>query len=70
MFRALPCSSSGGLRRICIYAASGIVTLNSKRNIIPYLLLVTASIMERHNLALVFKRGFGNRISFSLLHVR
>jgi len=26
MFRALPCSSSGGLRRNCIYAASGIVT--------------------------------------------
>jgi hypothetical protein len=27
MFRALPCSSTGGLRRNCIYAASGIVTL-------------------------------------------
>jgi len=27
MFRALLCSSSGGLRRNCIYAASGIVTL-------------------------------------------
>ena len=27
MFRALPCSSSGGLRRNCIYAASGIVTV-------------------------------------------
>jgi hypothetical protein len=27
MFRALPCSSSGDLRRNCIYAASGIVTL-------------------------------------------
>jgi hypothetical protein len=27
MFRALPCSSSGGLRRNCIYVASGIVTL-------------------------------------------
>jgi hypothetical protein len=27
MFRALPSSSSGGLRRNCIYAASGIVTL-------------------------------------------
>jgi hypothetical protein len=27
MFRALPCSSSEGLRRNCIYAASGIVTL-------------------------------------------
>jgi hypothetical protein len=26
MFQALPCSSSGGLRRNCIYAASGIVT--------------------------------------------
>jgi len=25
MFRALPCSSSGGLHRNCIYAASGIV---------------------------------------------
>jgi hypothetical protein len=27
MFRALPCSSSGGLRRNCIYAASSIVTV-------------------------------------------
>jgi len=27
MFRALPCSSSGGLRRNCVYAASGIVTV-------------------------------------------
>ena len=27
MFRALPCSSSGGLRRNYIHAASGIVTL-------------------------------------------
>ena len=27
MFRALRCSSSGGLRRNCIYVASGIVTL-------------------------------------------
>jgi hypothetical protein len=27
MFRALPCSSSGGLHRNCIYATSGIVTL-------------------------------------------
>jgi hypothetical protein len=26
MFRALPCSSSGGLRRNCVYAASGLVT--------------------------------------------
>ena len=30
MFRALPCSSTGGLRRNCIYAASGIVTLKSE----------------------------------------
>jgi len=30
MFRALPCSSSGGLRRNCIYAASGIVTVCKK----------------------------------------
>jgi len=29
MFRALLCSSSGGLRRNCICAASGIVTLCS-----------------------------------------
>jgi hypothetical protein len=29
MFRALPCSSSGGLSRNCVYAASGIVTLCS-----------------------------------------
>ena len=27
MFRALPCSSSGGLLRNCIYAAFGIVTV-------------------------------------------
>jgi hypothetical protein len=27
MFRALPCSFSGGLRRNCIYAASGIITV-------------------------------------------
>jgi len=27
MFRALPCSSTRGLRRNCTYAASGIVTL-------------------------------------------
>ena len=27
VFRALPCSSSGGLRHNCIYAASGIVTV-------------------------------------------
>ena len=27
MFRALPCSSSGGPRRNCIYAVSGIVTV-------------------------------------------
>jgi len=27
MFRALPCSFSGGPRRNCIYAASGIVTV-------------------------------------------
>ena len=27
IFRALPCLSSGGLRRNCIYAASGIVTV-------------------------------------------
>jgi hypothetical protein len=30
MFRALPCSSSGALRRNCIYAASGIVTICKK----------------------------------------
>ena len=27
MFRALPCSSSRGLRRNCMYAVSGIVTV-------------------------------------------
>jgi hypothetical protein len=27
MFRALPCSSSGGLRPNCIYAVTGIITL-------------------------------------------
>ena len=30
MFRALPCSSSGGLRRNCIYAVPGIVTVCKK----------------------------------------
>ena len=30
MFRALPCSSSGGPRRNCIHAASGIVTAKSE----------------------------------------
>ena len=30
MFRALPCSSSGGLRRNCIYTAFGIVTVKSE----------------------------------------
>jgi hypothetical protein len=30
MFRALPCSSSGGLRRNCMYAVSGIVTVCKK----------------------------------------
>jgi len=29
LFRELPCSSSGGVRRNCIYTASGIVTLCS-----------------------------------------
>jgi len=29
MFRALPCSSSGGLRRNCVNAASGIITVLS-----------------------------------------
>jgi len=42
--------------------------LHSKRNFITYLLLLTSSIMEPHNLDLVFKRGFGNRISFNLLN--
>jgi hypothetical protein len=31
MFRALPCSFSGGLRRNCVYVASGIVTLCTPR---------------------------------------
>jgi hypothetical protein len=35
MFRALPCSSSGGLRRNCIYAASGIVTLCRRLSCAP-----------------------------------
>jgi hypothetical protein len=35
--------------------------LNSKRNFIPYLLLLTSSIMKLQNSALVFKRAFGNR---------
>jgi hypothetical protein len=30
MFRALPCSSSGGLRRNCIYAASGNIQLRRR----------------------------------------
>ena len=32
MFRALPCLSSGGLRRNCIYAASGLVTEDEQGN--------------------------------------
>ena len=36
MFRALPCSSSGGLRRNCIYAASGIVTSDDTRGLHIY----------------------------------
>jgi hypothetical protein len=35
MFRALPCSSSGGPRRNCIYAASGIVTLCRRLSCAP-----------------------------------
>jgi hypothetical protein len=35
VFRALPCSSSGGLRRNCIYAASGIVTLCRRLSCAP-----------------------------------
>ena len=34
MFRALPCSSSGGLRRNCVYAASGIVNTRGCNNTI------------------------------------
>jgi hypothetical protein len=36
MFRALACSSSGGLRRNCIYAASGIVTLSRSLSCAPF----------------------------------
>jgi len=35
MFRASPCSSSGGLRRNCIHAASGIVTLCRRLSYAP-----------------------------------
>jgi hypothetical protein len=35
MFRALPCSSSEGLRRNCIYAASGIVTVCRRLSCAP-----------------------------------
>jgi hypothetical protein len=35
MFRALPCSSSGGPRRNCIYAAFGIVTLCRRLSYAP-----------------------------------
>ena len=35
MFRALPCSSSGGLRRNCILAASGIVTVCRRLSCVP-----------------------------------
>ena len=41
MFRALPCSSSGGLRRNCVCAAYGIVTLQksdlSKITVLPFI---------------------------------
>jgi len=35
MFRALPCSSSGGLRRNCIHAASGIAKYIQLRRRLP-----------------------------------
>jgi hypothetical protein len=35
MFRALLCSSSGGLRSNCIYAASGIVTFCRRLSFAP-----------------------------------
>ena len=35
IFRELPCSSSGGLRRTCIYAACGIVTLCRRLSCAP-----------------------------------
>jgi len=35
MFRALPCSSSGGVRHNCIYAASGIVTVCRRLSCAP-----------------------------------
>jgi hypothetical protein len=40
--------------------------LNSERKFISSLLLLTSSIMEPHNLTLVFKRGFGN--AFPSIH--
>jgi hypothetical protein len=40
MFRALLCSSSGGLRRNCIYAASGIVTLCRRLSCTPVKIFV------------------------------
>ena len=42
MFRALPCSSSGGLRRNCIYAASGIAILFTYNTFIKILYMFRA----------------------------
>jgi len=47
MFRALPCSSSGGLCRNCIYAASGIVTICRWLSCAPVKIPETAYIQLR-----------------------
>ena len=53
MFRALPCSSSGGLRRNCNYAASGNVTRNEKCHRFVTNLEVTSRIFPLTSLVFV-----------------
>ena len=47
MFRTLPWSSSGGLRRNCIYAASGIVTICRWLSCVPVKKLLSSSVHKR-----------------------
>ena len=57
MFRALPCSSSGGLRRNCIYVASGIVTL-CRRNQRLHIYNYSVDLLKMSRAMLETCRGF------------
>ena len=46
MFQALPFSSSGGLCRNCIYAASGIITLCSFQN--KFIILLCGRLVDKN----------------------